>query len=110
MCHVWHDYSSWSLQPSICGLEQFKKSVHSRICDIFWPGNMHEALCLQISFVNLQMMPSWIKSNPGAIATGSEIFDQIIRVLLETSMFVSGFLGFLLDNTVPGETHFHPMK
>ena len=28
--------------------------------------------------------------------------DQIIKVLFETSMFVGGFLGFLLDNTIPG--------
>lgn len=28
--------------------------------------------------------------------------DQIIKVLFETSMFVGGFLGFFLDNTIPG--------
>jgi len=29
-------------------------------------------------------------------------FAQVIKVLLSTSMFVSGFLGFFLDNTIPG--------
>uniref|UniRef100_A0ABI7WK76 Solute carrier family 23 member 2 n=1 Tax=Felis catus TaxID=9685 RepID=A0ABI7WK76_FELCA len=28
--------------------------------------------------------------------------DQVIQVLLTTGMFVGGFLGFLLDNTIPG--------
>ena len=35
--------------------------------------------------------------------TGSEIFDQIVTVLLSTSMFVGGVTGFVLDNTVPGQ-------
>ena len=33
---------------------------------------------------------------------GSEVFDQIATVLLSTSMFVGGLLGFVLDNTIPG--------
>ncbi|CAL4207601.1 unnamed protein product, partial [Meganyctiphanes norvegica] len=44
----------------------------------------------------------WLSANPGVIHTGSEIFDQIITVLLSTSMFVGGFIGFLFDNTIPG--------
>lgn len=28
--------------------------------------------------------------------------DQVLRVLLSTSMFVGGFVGIFLDNTVPG--------
>ena len=47
-------------------------------------------------------LPQWIKKNPGFQLTGNEEFDQIVRVLLETSMFVGGFLGFFLDNTIPG--------
>ncbi len=49
------------------------------------------------------MIPDWLKRNPGAIDTGAEVADQVITVLLETSMFVSGALGFFLDNTIPGE-------
>lgn len=45
--------------------------------------------------------PNWLKSNNN-IKTGSEIVDQIITVLLSTSMFVGGFIGFVLDNTIPG--------
>lgn len=48
------------------------------------------------------MLPKWVENNEDAIKTGSDVLDQVIVVLLETSMFVSGFLGFLLDNTVPG--------
>lgn len=29
--------------------------------------------------------------------------DQVLQVLLTTGMFVGGFLGFLLDNTIPGK-------
>ncbi|WAQ93888.1 S23A2-like protein [Mya arenaria] len=36
------------------------------------------------------------------IMFGSEIADQIISVLLGTSMFVGGMTGFILDNTIPG--------
>ena len=38
----------------------------------------------------------------GSIKTGSDAADQIITVLLSTSMFVAMFLGFVLDNTIPG--------
>ena len=41
-------------------------------------------------------------ANPDVINTGSQIIDQVISVLLSTSMFVAGVLGFILDNTVPG--------
>ncbi|XP_064613919.1 solute carrier family 23 member 1-like [Liolophura sinensis] len=47
-------------------------------------------------------LPNWMGNNPGAIKTGSIIADQILTVLCSTSMFVGGFFGFLLDNTVPG--------
>jgi nucleobase transporter 1/2 len=40
----------------------------------------------------------------GSIQTGSSVLDQIITVLLSTSMFVSLILGFILDNTIPGQT------
>ena len=35
--------------------------------------------------------------------TGSEIFDASVTTLLSTSMFVGGFIGFFLDNTIPGK-------
>ena len=41
-------------------------------------------------------------ANPGAIQTGNEVVDNILTVLLSTSMFVAGVLGFTLDNTIPG--------
>ncbi|XP_052247369.1 solute carrier family 23 member 1-like isoform X1 [Dreissena polymorpha] len=45
--------------------------------------------------------PKWIAGNK-AINTGSDVADQIISVLLGTSMFVGGMTGFILDNTIPG--------
>ncbi|KAM5303374.1 solute carrier family 23 member 1-like isoform 2-T9 [Glossophaga mutica] len=46
-------------------------------------------------------------SSPGILVTfistpGILQLDQVIQVLLTTGMFVGGFLGFLLDNTIPG--------
>ena len=32
----------------------------------------------------------------------AQILAQLIRVILSTGMFISGILGFVLDNTVPG--------
>ncbi|ELT94865.1 hypothetical protein CAPTEDRAFT_177506 [Capitella teleta] len=47
-------------------------------------------------------LPQWLASNTEAIHTGSDIADQIFTVLLSSSMFVGGVIGFFLDNTVPG--------
>ena len=33
---------------------------------------------------------------------GNDVADQVVTVLLSTSMFVAGALGFILDNTIPG--------
>ncbi|KAK8736780.1 hypothetical protein OTU49_004642 [Cherax quadricarinatus] len=46
----------------------------------------------------------WMEANPGMIQTGEPSVNQILTVLLQTSMFVGGLLGILLDNTIPG-TH-----
>ncbi|XP_013890046.1 xan_ur_permease domain-containing protein [Austrofundulus limnaeus] len=47
-------------------------------------------------------IPNWVLKNPKAIATGVIEVDQMLQVLLTTSMFVGGFFGFILDNTIPG--------
>uniref|UniRef100_UPI00398F12F5 xan_ur_permease domain-containing protein n=1 Tax=Pristiophorus japonicus TaxID=55135 RepID=UPI00398F12F5 len=48
------------------------------------------------------VIPNWMNKHPSAIQTGVLPLDQVIRVLLTTSMFVGGFWGFFLDNTIPG--------
>ncbi|KAJ8269071.1 hypothetical protein COCON_G00116780 [Conger conger] len=48
------------------------------------------------------VIPNWIIKHPTAIATGVIELDQVLLVLLTTSMFVGGFFGFILDNTIPG--------
>ena len=50
-----------------------------------------------------QVLPTYMAEHKTAIQTGDEVADQILYVLLSTSMFVAGFLGCLLDNTIPGE-------
>ncbi|XP_023223250.1 solute carrier family 23 member 1-like isoform X2 [Centruroides sculpturatus] len=47
-------------------------------------------------------IPKWLQANPGAINTGVPTLDQIFTILLGTNMFVGGFLGFVLDNSIPG--------
>ncbi|XP_050710919.1 solute carrier family 23 member 1-like isoform X2 [Eriocheir sinensis] len=46
--------------------------------------------------------PKWLEANPTAIQTGFALLDQTIVVLLQTSMFLGGMIGLLLDNTIPG--------
>ncbi|CAL9697234.1 unnamed protein product [Knipowitschia caucasica] len=48
------------------------------------------------------VIPNWILKNPNTLATGVIELDQVLQVLLTTSMFVGGFFGFVLDNTIPG--------
>ncbi|XP_070564739.1 solute carrier family 23 member 1-like [Ptychodera flava] len=48
------------------------------------------------------VIPNWLNANQGIISTGNQEVDQIITVLLSTSMFVGGLFGFILDNTIPG--------
>nr|XP_015208735.1 PREDICTED: solute carrier family 23 member 1-like isoform X2 [Lepisosteus oculatus] len=48
------------------------------------------------------VIPNWINKHPMAIETGVIELDSVLRVLLTTSMFVGGFFGFILDNTIPG--------
>lgn len=47
-------------------------------------------------------IPNWVNKNPEKLQTGILQLDQVIQVLLTTGMFVGGFLGFVLDNTIPG--------
>nr|XP_023495507.1 solute carrier family 23 member 1-like isoform X4 [Equus caballus] len=47
-------------------------------------------------------VPNWVNKNPEMLHTGILQLDQVFLVLLTTDMFVGGFLGFLLDNTIPG--------
>ncbi|XP_054900275.1 solute carrier family 23 member 2-like isoform X2 [Poeciliopsis prolifica] len=48
------------------------------------------------------VIPNWIMKNPGVLETGVKEVDQVLHVLFTTHMFVGGFLGCFLDNTIPG--------
>ncbi|XP_061532463.1 solute carrier family 23 member 1 [Phycodurus eques] len=61
-------------------------------------------LILGFSTFNGLVLPTWFHSNPGIIDTGVKELDQIIVVLFTTHMFIGGFFGFILDNTIPGST------
>ncbi|XP_070843718.1 solute carrier family 23 member 1-like [Chaetodon trifascialis] len=47
-------------------------------------------------------IPNWTLKNPDFFKTGVQEVDQVVHILLTTHMFVGGFLGFFLDNTIPG--------
>ncbi|XP_029009907.1 solute carrier family 23 member 2 [Betta splendens] len=59
-------------------------------------------LILGFSTFSGLVLPTWFHSNPGVIDTGIKELDQIILVLFTTHMFIGGFFGFVLDNTIPG--------
>ena len=77
----------------------------------------------------LQAFPKWMKSNDGSLSEDTVFqswseedkstawFDfltivlNIVKVLLQTGMFVSAAVGGFLDNTIPGElcvTSYYP--
>ncbi|XP_070828592.1 solute carrier family 23 member 2 [Chaetodon trifascialis] len=59
-------------------------------------------LILGFSTFSGLVLPTWFHSNPGIIDTGVKELDQVIIVLFTTHMFIGGFFGFILDNTIPG--------
>lgn len=50
-----------------------------------------------------QALPKWMIANPNVIQTGSSVLDNVLTVLLSTSILVGGLLGCLLDNLIPGK-------
>ncbi|KAL3979974.1 protein-lysine 6-oxidase [Sarotherodon galilaeus] len=54
------------------------------------------------SMFSALVIPNWIMKNPTFLDTGVKEVDQVLQILLTTHMFVGGFLGFFLDNTIPG--------
>lgn len=64
--------------------------------------NSPRNLCIiGVSFFFGMGLPLWIQKHD-VIRTGNDVIDQIFSVLLGTSMFVGGFLAFILDNTIAG--------
>ncbi|XP_048244534.1 solute carrier family 23 member 1-like [Haliotis rufescens] len=65
-------------------------------------GSIRNLFILGISLFFGLAGPRWVSANSGKIQTGNDIANQIISVLLGTSMFVGGFIAAFLDNTIPG--------
>ncbi|XP_060741910.1 solute carrier family 23 member 2 [Tachysurus vachellii] len=59
-------------------------------------------LIFGVSIFTGLVLPAWFHSNSDTINTGITELDQLITVLFTTPMFIGGFLGFILDNTIPG--------
>lgn len=47
-------------------------------------------------------LPKWMIAHPDAIQTGIPVLDNVLTVLLSTSILVGGILGCFLDNLIPG--------
>jgi len=48
------------------------------------------------------VLPKWMEAQDDPIKTGNDTLDNIITVILSSSMFLAMVLGFVLDNTIPG--------
>ncbi|XP_077997397.1 solute carrier family 23 member 2-like [Glandiceps talaboti] len=57
---------------------------------------------LGVAIVTGLLIPEYFRENADTIDTGVSEIDQIFSVLLTTKMFIAGFTGFILDNTIPG--------
>ena len=58
---------------------------------------------MQNIYILLQAFPKWMESTGYQVNTSSNEFNQVITVLLKTSMFLAGAIGCFLDNTIPGK-------
>ncbi|XP_078378704.1 solute carrier family 23 member 2-like [Oculina patagonica] len=54
------------------------------------------------SIVFALALPHYMENHPNAIETGVSEIDQILTVLLKTSMAVGCLVALILDNTIPG--------
>merc|ERR1711892_215335 len=48
------------------------------------------------------VLPKWMEKQENPIKTGNGTVDNILTVILSSSMFLAMLLGFVLDNTIPG--------
>lgn len=73
-----------------------------QFCDLSSTRNI---TVLGVSFLMGLMVPEWLSENAEKVKTGSDELDQVILVLFGTASFAGGFIGFVLDNIVPGSKH-----
>ncbi|XP_078312909.1 solute carrier family 23 member 2-like [Crassostrea virginica] len=73
-----------------------------QFCDLSSTRNI---TILGVSFLMGLMIPEWLMENAEKVRTGSDELDQVIRVLFGTAFFAGGFIGFVLDNLIPGTKH-----
>nr|XP_022290097.1 solute carrier family 23 member 2-like isoform X1 [Crassostrea virginica] len=78
-----------------------------QFCEMFCTRNI---TIVGLSFLMGLMVPEWLVENKDLGNTGSEDLDQVIKVLFGTASFTGGFIGFLLDNIVPGTEHERGIK
>lgn len=97
---------------AIRGSEFFAEFVHFRFHFIVFISTYNDSFEFEFGYVStvcssrriaiFQALPKWMIQHPDAIQTGLPILDNILTVLLSTSILVGGLLGCLMDNLIPG--------
>lgn len=78
-----------------------------QFCELFSTRNI---TIIGVSFLMGLMIPQWLIENEAIVKTGSAELDQVIKVLFGTASFTGGFIGFVLDNIVPGTEYERGLK
>ncbi|XP_056006785.1 solute carrier family 23 member 2-like [Ostrea edulis] len=78
-----------------------------QFCEMFSTRNI---TILGLAFLMGIMIPEWLVENEDKVKTGSEDVDQVIKVLFGTAPFTGGFIGFFLDNIIPGTEYERGIK
>lgn len=66
------------------------------------PGALHTGPMILLVMLNITLPSSMKLSHLGVPLSGVKEVDHVLHILLTTNMFVGGFLGCFLDNTIPG--------
>ena len=53
----------------------------------------------------IKVLSQWMMEHSDVIQTGYQLIDQILTILLTTSMFIAMVIGCVLDNTIPGNSN-----
>ncbi|KAG7166860.1 Solute carrier family 23 member 1-like 3, partial [Homarus americanus] len=98
---------AWQRSGLCSSPSQSPSSAASSVCSSASVGSTFSTstnLQELIGFFFGMALPMWMAKpeNLRIIQTSVPMLDQVLSVLLKTSMFVGGCLGFFLDNTIPG--------
>jgi len=62
---------------------------------------------LILNLLLAQAIPKYVSTIQDMINTKYQTFNEIVIVFLSSGIFIGGFIGFILDNTIPGIGHLY---